>query len=43
MFLSNRNLPPKNTHVRIVIPVRCAVTIAAMHVCAQKGADAAKF
>jgi hypothetical protein len=40
MFLSNRNLPPKSIPVRIVMPVKCVVTSAAMCACVKEGATA---
>ena len=43
MFLNNRNLPPKSIPVRIVMPVRCVLTNAAMFVCAKAGAAAKSY
>jgi len=43
MFLGNRNLPSKSTPVGIAMPVRCAVTSAAMYVCAKAGAAAKTY
>ena len=40
MFLISGNLPPESTRVRIVMPVRCAATSAAMCVDAKTGAVA---